>query len=193
MALFVIGSIKLDLATGEFILRFYRACAQALIFATVEKPAHLARLELFLVNVQRLQQTLDGRLLVRRIEDLESLRKMGVAIVGSQQTIAQSVKGTDPHAAGIDRHHRRQAGQHFFGCFIGKSHCQNACRADLAGLNQIGNAGGEYSCLATAGTREHQRALARQRDSLQLFGIEIVEKPGMQRGSNTRWGLRWRR
>ena len=88
------------------------------------------------------------------------------------------MESADPHAAGVDRHHRRQACQHFARRLVGKSHGQETRRADLAGLDQVGDARGQNPRLAAAGARQHQGTLARQGYRLELFGIEIVEETG---------------
>ena len=164
LALLVIRLIKLDLAAGEFVRRLNRVGTQTLILGTVDKPAQFARLEFFVVHIQCFQQPLDGRLLVGRIENLEGLRQIGIAIVRTQQAIAQTVKRADPHAARVDRHHRRQPRQHFLGGLVCKRNRQQSRRADLAGLDEISNAGREDARLAAASARQHERTDLRQRD-----------------------------
>jgi hypothetical protein len=67
----------------------------------------VARRILLVVDVERLQQALDRRQLVGGIEDLERLRQARVAVMRAQQPVAQAVEGADPHAARVDRQHRR--------------------------------------------------------------------------------------
>ena len=69
----------------------------------------------------------------------------------AQKTITQTVKGADPHAARIYRHHIGQPREHFFGRFIGKRNSQNTARRYLTGLNQPGDTGSQYTRLAGTG------------------------------------------
>ena len=85
-----------------------------------DEPLHLAGREALLVHVEALQQPLDERELVLRVEDLEQLRQPRLAVVRAQQAVAQAMEGADPHAAGIDRQHRRDARQHFLRRLVGE-------------------------------------------------------------------------
>jgi hypothetical protein len=60
---------------------------------------------LLVIDVEVLEQALDRRQLVRRIENLELRGQAGLAVVSAQEAVAKAVKGPDPHAAGIDRQH----------------------------------------------------------------------------------------
>ena len=51
------------------------------------------------VDVVRLVQPLDQRELVLRVEDLEELRQVRVAVMRAQHPVAQAVERADPHAA----------------------------------------------------------------------------------------------
>ena len=95
--------------------------------------------------------------------------------MGAQQAVAEPVKSADPHAANIDRQRCRQAGNHFFGRFVGESHRQNAVRTDLAGGNQPGDTRRQHPCFAAAGAGEDQCVDRRQRYGLQLRGGEVYK------------------
>jgi hypothetical protein len=113
--------------------------------------------------------------LIGGIEDLKGLRQPGVAVVRAQDAVAQSVKSADPHAAGVDRQHRRNAGEHFARGLVGEGHRQNALWPDLAGLDQPRDAGGEHPGLSRAGAGKNQRGLVRERDGFELLGIQTFE------------------
>ena len=131
-----------------------------------------------LVEVHRLDDALDGRELVGRVEDLEALRQRGELPVRAQEPVAQAVEGADPHAAHGDREHRVEPRQHLLGGLVGEGHRQHAAGRELAGLDQPGDARRQHARLARAGAGEDQRRLGRQRDGGELFGVEAFEQPG---------------
>jgi len=139
----------------------------------IDEVLQLARREFFVVDVERLQQALDGSELVARIENLEQLRQPGVAMVGAQQAVGETVEGADPHAARAHRQHGRQAGEHLLGRFVRECNRQDAGRIDLAGLDQPGDASGQNAGLARTGASQDQRVLRWQGHGLQLFGIQV--------------------
>ena len=173
LALRFILLVELNALAGEVVPGLDRVRSVAGFLLAVDELLQLARRKFLVVDVERLQQALDGGELVARIEDLEQLRQPGVAVVGAQQAVGEAVKGADPHAAGAHRQHGRQAGEHFLGGFVGKCNRQDACGIDLTGLDQPGDAGGQHPRLARAGTGQDQRMLRRKGDGLELFGVEI--------------------
>ena len=86
------------------------------------------------------------------------------------------MESADPHAARVDGKLRGDARQHFLGGLVGEGHCQNAIRADVAGLDQPDDARGEHARLARSGASQDQRVLVGQRDGRKLFRIEVVEQ-----------------
>ena len=124
----------------------------------------------------RLEHALDRGLLVLRVEDLEELRQARVAVVRAQEAVAQAVEGADPHAARADRQHRRDAREHLLRRLVGERDGEDAAGADVARLDQPGDAGGEDARLSRAGAGEDQRRLVRQGDRGELLGIEILEE-----------------
>jgi hypothetical protein len=100
-------------------------------------------------------------------------------VVRAQQPVAQAVERPDPHAARVDRQHRREARQHLARGLVGEGD-----REDAAGLawplRSGGDAGGEDARLAAAGAGEDEGALTRQRDGLELLGIEVFEEADMR-------------
>jgi hypothetical protein len=68
-----------------------------------------------------LARALDQRLLVAGIEDLEELRQARVAVMRAQQPVAQAVERAHPHAARVDRQHRREAREHLARGFVSES------------------------------------------------------------------------
>jgi hypothetical protein len=55
-----------------------------------------------------------------------------------------------------------QAGEHFFGCLVGEGHGHQTARADLTGLQQPGDAGGQHPGFARTRARQDQGMLGRQ-------------------------------
>ena len=176
LALVVIQLVQLDHLALVRVVRFHVRGAQALVLGIVDEIHHRLRREFFIIDIVCLQQALDHRQLILRIEDLEGLRQGGVAVVRAQQAVAQAVEGTDPHAARVDWQHGRQAREHFLGGLVGKGHGQDAGRRYLLGLDQPRDAGGQHAGLARTGASEDQRMLGRQGDGGILFGIEVVKK-----------------
>ena len=77
----------------------------------------------------RAVQPLDQRELVLRVHDLEQLRQLGVAVVRAQHPVAQAVERADPHAARVDRRHRRQPRQHLLRRLVGERDREDRQRA----------------------------------------------------------------
>ena len=124
------------------------------------------------------QQALDRRELVLAVQDLEGLRQRGIAMMGTQEAVAQAVEGADPHAAGIDRQHRGNPRQHLLGGLVGEGHREDRRRARLSGGDEPGEAGREHPGLAAARPREDQRMLRRQRHRGELLRIQVGEEVG---------------
>jgi len=93
-----------------------------------------------------------------------------------QKTIAQAMKGANPHAAHIDRQHAGEARHHLLGGLVGESHGQHAAGCHLPGLQQPGNAGGQHPGLAGAGPGQNQGMLGRQRHSRTLLGVKVLQQ-----------------
>ena len=166
--MFVVRRVNVLHAPRELILRLDLRRAPAFILGRRHEPLHLARGKAFLVHVERLQQSLDERELVLGVEDLKRLWQSGFPVVRAQQAVAQAVEGTDPHAAGVDRQHCRDAGEHLLCRLIGERDRNEPVRARLPGLDQPGHPRREYARLAAAGTGEDQRRLVRTCDRFEL-------------------------
>jgi hypothetical protein len=140
LALVVVGRVQLDAAPGIVVVGLDIARALALFLGMVDEVRDIARRELLVVDIERLQQALDGGQLVLRIEDLEGVRQARIAVMRSQHAVAQAMKGADPQAACDDGQHRRQPGEHFTGRLVRERDRKHALRTDLAGLDQPGHA-----------------------------------------------------
>jgi hypothetical protein len=178
LALRVVGFEQFGQAHRVFVEGLGVARAPAGILVAVDEPLHLLRFVFLGVDVERFHQPLDRRQLILRIEDLERLRQPGLAVVGAQKAVGQAVEGADPHAAGVDRQHRRDARQHFLRRLVGEGHRQDPQRRHLAGLDQPDDAGGQHPCLARAGPRQNQRGFMRQRHCGALFRVEVFQQMG---------------
>ncbi len=176
LALLVVGGVDLGVAAAEFIVGLGLARALALFLVGVDVMLHLLRRKAVFVHVHRLQHALHQRQLVGRVEDLKQLRQSRVAEVRAQQAVAQPVESAHPHAAGGDRQHGGDAREHFLRRLVGERDREHAGGADVAGLDQPGDARGEHARLARARARQDQRGLVGQGDGGELFGVEIGEK-----------------
>ena len=138
--------------------------AQPLLLARANEILHLARRIFFIVHIHRLHQPLDRGKLIATVQNLKSLRQIGLAVMRAQHAVAQPVKRAHPHPTRIDGQHGRKARQHLLGRFVGKSHRQNALRTDHACADQISDARGQHTRLAAARSGQNQRGLVRQGD-----------------------------
>ncbi len=172
LALRVIHRVQLDEPAVVVVIDLDRIRPQPGLLGAADELLQAARRILLVIDVVALQQPLDRRQLIGTVEDLERLRQAGVAVMCAQQPVAQAVKGADPHAAHVDRQHRRDARQHLLGGLVGERDRQNALRPDLAGLDQPRDARGQHTCLAGARAREDQRGLTGKRDGSELFGVQ---------------------
>ena len=178
LALVVVGGVQLDATARVVVIGFDVAGALPLFLRVVDEVGHAARRKLLVVDIQGLQQPLDRGKLILGVENLEGVRQPGIAVMGAQHAVAQTVEGTDPQPARDDRQHRRQAREHLTRCLVGEGDGQDPLRADLAGLDQPSHPGGEHPGLAAAGTREDEGVLGGQRDRCELRFIEIGEEVG---------------
>ena len=179
LALRVVLGKELHLAPCVRIVGLHLVRAQALLLAGADEILHLARRIFLVINVHRLHQPLDRGQLVAGIENLEGLRQIRLAVMRAQHAVAQSVERADPHAARVDRQHRRQARHHLLRRLVGERHRKDAGGRDLSAADQVGDARGQHACLAAARPGEDQRGLVRQRDGLALFGIEAGKEGGI--------------
>ena len=176
LALVFVGLVDLDHLARLRVVRLDVARALALFLVAGDEPAHLLGHETLFVEVHRLDHALDRRHLIGAVEDLERLRQRRQLPVRTQEAVAQTVEGADPHAAHVDRQHRGQPRQHLLGRLVGEGHRQHATRRHLTGGQQPGDARGQHARLARAGAGQDQRRLRGQRYCGQLLGIEVCQQ-----------------
>ena len=133
MTLLVVQAVQLDHAPVVVVMRFNLCWPQAFFFIAVDKIGDVTWRKFFVVNIRQLEHAFDRCQLILRIENLKTLRQTGVTMMGSQQAVAESVKGTDPHAAQADRQHGAKPRQHFLGRLVGEGNRNNGQWADLTG------------------------------------------------------------
>ena len=129
---------------------------QPLLFGTVDEPLDIARGKFVIINTGRLEQALDGRQLVGRIKNLEGLGQTCIAVVCTQQAVAQAMKRTHPHATRIDGQQCRKAREHLTRRLVGKRYCQQAKGANLPPLNQPRHARGQNPGFTASRPGQHQ-------------------------------------
>ncbi len=176
LALRVVGFVDLRQDAALLVLHLDVLGPQAVVLGAGDRPRQLLRRMALLVEVHRLDDALDGRELVARIEDLEALRQRGELPVRAQEPVAQAVEGADPHAAHGNREHRVEPRQHLLGGLVGERHRHHAAGRKLAGLDQPGDPRRQDAGLARARAGEDERRLGRQRDGGELLGIEALEQ-----------------
>src|SRR3990167_6981167 len=175
LALVFVELVDLDLLARIRVLPLHVARAQALFLATGNEILQLLGRKALVVHVVLLAQALDGRELVLRVQDLEGLRQARRLVVRAQQTVAQAMKGADPHAAHVHRQHGGQPRHHLLGGLVGEGDGQDAAGRGLAGREQPGDARGEHARLARTGAGQDERMARRQGDGSELLGVERLE------------------
>ncbi len=96
---FVLGVDADQLAARGIVGILERRGAEALILVVIDEPLDLARHPARLVELHGLDDLLDEPELILAVEDLETLRQVGVAPVQTQQPVRNAVKGAHPHPA----------------------------------------------------------------------------------------------
>ena len=162
--------------------------AQPFIFLAVDVPHRLARRPLFLIEVHRLNQTLQQTQLVFAVEDLKVLRQVGIQMVRAQQTVRQAVEGAHPHAALGGAHQLADTVTHLRRRFVGKGHRHNGIRGTVLHAQQPGDTVHQNARLTTARPCQNQHIGARGRYGFTLFVIKAVEQV-----RNVHWHRRKRR
>ncbi len=178
LALVFVGLVDLDQLARMLVAHLDILRPTTVFLRAGDEPADLLGGEAVLVELHRLDDALDGALRILHVEDLEALRQRGQLPVRAQEAVAQAVEGADPHPAHVHRQHVLQARQHFLGRLVGERDRQHAPGRDLARVQQPGDAGGQHTCLARAGTGEDQRGFGRQRDRGQLLCIQVLQQLG---------------
>ena len=186
----VVERVVLDLPARQFIGRLHHVRALALLLGIGDEPLELLRRVTVVVQAVRAIHALDQRQLVLRVEDLEELRQVRVAMMRAQHAVAQAVKGAHPHPARVHRRERRQADQHLFRRLVGERDREDRQRPRLSGRQQPGNARREHARLAAAGARQDQRGRMRQRDRRELLGIQVFEERRGHATNDSRGTLR---
>ena len=118
----VVERVVLDLPARELVARLDHVRPQALLLGVGDEPLQLARRKAVVVDVVRAVHALDERQLVLRVEDLEELRQVRLAVMRAQHPVAQAVERADPHAARVDGRERGQPQQHLARGLVGERH-----------------------------------------------------------------------
>ncbi|CCK04814.1 conserved hypothetical protein [Cronobacter sakazakii 701] len=149
---------------------------QAVIFFAVDVPHRLARRPLLLVEVHRLDETLEQAQLIFAVEDLEILRQVGVHMVRAQQAMGETVERADPHAALAGAHQLADAVAHLRRRFVGKGHRHDGVRRTVFYHHQPGDTMHQHARLSAARARQHQHIAARRGYGFALFIVKAVEQ-----------------
>jgi hypothetical protein len=149
----------LRLRSGDHVGR-----AHPFFLLSVDEPLQLARRKAVFIDVHALEQALDHRQLVLRVEDLEALRQARVAMMRAQHAVRESVESAHPHAARIDRQHGAQAQEHLARRLVGEGDGEHLGRRHASAFDEPRNARGEDARLAAARAREDERVLVWQGD-----------------------------
>ena len=178
----VVQRVVLDLPARQFVGRLDHVRALALVLGAVDEPLQLLGRIPVVVEVVCAVHALDQRKLVLRVEDLEQLRQVGVAMMRAQHPVAQAVEGSHPHAARVDRRERRQPEQHLLRRLVRERDREDRQRAGLSRREEPRDARRQHARLAAACACQNQRGGVRQRDGGKLFGIEVFEERRRHQG-----------
>ena len=186
LALVLVGLVDLHQLLRLAVVDLDVLRPQPVLLGAGDEPGHLLGDEALLVELHRLDDALDGRQRVGRVEDLEALRQPGQLPVRAQEAVAQAVEGADPHAAHVDGQHRRQPRLHLLGRLVGERDGHQPAGRHLPRLQQPGDARGEHARLARAGAGQDQRGTGGQRHRRQLLGVQAAQQPVGRRGFQDR-------
>ncbi len=157
----------------------------ALVLVLVDVVLHFARHEARFVELERLDDLLDQAQLVLAVENLEALRKPGLAPVQSQQTVRQAVEGAQPQRASGTAEQCLDACAHLGRGLVGEGDGQDPMGRRTLGLDQPGDAMDQDAGLAAPGAGQHQGRPERGRDRGALGVVE-----GTEDGRDVHDGLR---
>ncbi|CRZ38966.1 Uncharacterised protein [Vibrio cholerae] len=96
--------------------------AQSFIFLIVDPPRDLACRPLFIIQIVRFDEAFEQTLLIVTVDDLKIFQQLSVEIMGAQNTMANTVESTTPHARGGAMHQLFNSATHFGCSFVGKGH-----------------------------------------------------------------------
>ncbi len=96
--------------------------AQAFVLLAINEPLKLTCRPATVIQIHLLAQTLDQAQLVVAVHDLEVVAQPGIAPVGTQQPVRQTMEGAHPHAVGVDPQQVFDSPAHLPGRLVGKGH-----------------------------------------------------------------------
>ena len=150
--------------------------AQTLVLLAVDPPLGLTWRPLILIQAELTDHPLDQTHLVVAVENLELLGQTGLAPMGAQQAVGQTVEGPDPHALRRNAEQLLDPVTHLMGSLVGKGDRENAPGRGLLYLHQPGNTVNQHPGLAGAGTGQHQLLTGLGSYGLALGVIERIEQ-----------------
>ena len=107
--------------------------------------------------------------------------------MAAQDADRERVEGAEPgHALDHAADEAADAGLHLARRLVGEGDGEDLVRAGAAGVQQVGDAGGQRPGLAGAGAGEHQHRAVERLDGGALGGVEVVEVGRRPRGGGAR-------
>jgi hypothetical protein len=147
----------------------------ALIFLSIDEPKDFTRYPSRLVEIERFQHLAQHPRLVLGVQDLEALRQTRLAPMDSQQSMRQSMEGSQPHGTARQSQQGLDAAAHFRRGLVGKRYRENAVRRRTLNLDQPGNPMHQNPGLTAAGARQYQGGTQGRGHGLPLIVIESVK------------------
>ena len=105
LALVFVELVDVNFAAGFIVAHIHIFGAQSVFFATGNEPLQLLGWKTLIVYAVLFAQTLNGRQLVLRVQNLKSLWQIGHFVMGPQKPVAQAMKCANPHAPDIHWQH----------------------------------------------------------------------------------------
>ena len=150
--------------------------AETLVLPGVDHAGELPGRPALVVEVFGLDQLLDQADDVVGIEDGEIGAEADELGVAAEQLDADRVEGAEPgHAFDGAADEQRDALLHLAGGLVGEGDGEDLRGEGAAGVEDVGDAGGQHARLAGAGAGEHQHRAFQRLDGFGLLGVETGE------------------
>ena len=163
------------LATNRPVVAERLGALHAVLGVADARERHPRRQQL-VVDLQGLEDLLDGADLVGRVVDHEVARKADRGRFAAQQPGADRVEGRNPHRSGLAVEERSDTLAHFLGGLVGEGDGEDLVEVGEPAADDVGDAIGDDTGLARAGAREDQQRAFGMEDGVALFRIEFVEE-----------------
>ena len=173
----LVGRVEFDelAARGVAAVLQHRRTA-TFILVRVDEPLDFPRDPARFVELLGFQDLPDEARLVFGIENLETLRQIGLAPMDAQQAVRDAMERADPQSRTGHAEELLDAAAHLPGRLVRERDGKNTLRGCAFDLNQPGDSMREHAGLAAAGARQHQHGPKRRRNRCALRVVQRIEE-----------------